>query len=233
MNNNFSPRNPKKNGFTNGRPSDDEIKRRLDIGIHIIQEHDYMLTKKEFHEKYAKELEEDKNIHSITKNTIYSDRDKIVSILSEDLNTPFEFDKKTRVRNTRKIEENKNIPISHELTKNIRSIRLEVQGRSFVLYDKSINNFCKKRSNFVDENIEKIQNTIKECDSTYLIHLYIIFDVKRYSGVEDYMCSFYKNRTNYILYTSTHNFCSEIVVEYSNLNLLITDTWKIFKRNLG
>lgn len=125
----------------------------------------------------------------------------------------------------------KNIPISYDIVKRIKDIRLEINGHSYSLYNKRKNLFKKGRVAFVDNQVKLITEMNPDCDENYMIHLYLIFDVKRYQGVEDYICSFYKERLNYILYTSSHNYCAEIVTEYHNLLFLITDTWKIFKKH--
>ncbi|MGN0152338.1 MAG: hypothetical protein ACI39Q_07690 [Wujia sp.] len=224
-------RSKKTNGYTKGSQSPLLVEQRQKLGIDIIRDYDFKLTKREFHTLYYKAVLENPNIENVTMNTIYNDRKDIVSKI-QDIYGEFHFLEKKPIRNTRILEESKNIPIPKEIIKHVRNIRLEINGRSFILYNTGNNTFKKGRSFFIDEQLANIREITSNCDSTYMIHLYIIFDVKRYQGVENYLCSFYKEKLNYIIFTSTHNYCSEIVTEYENLEKLITDTWKIFKKNI-
>lgn len=225
-----SKNNHKKNGFTEGRQSLEKKNERQAIGLGIIREHDFKLTKRQFHKLYYEAIISDPDTANITIQTVYSDRIAIEKEIRKD-NPGFKFESNPHISNTRLLEENKNIPISYDIVKRIQDIRLEINGHSYSLYNKKTNLFKKGRIAFVDNQIKEITSINTTCDDSYMIHLYLIFDVKRYQGVEDYMCSFYKEKLNYILYTSSHNYCAEIVTEYCNLELLITDTWKIFKKH--
>ena len=160
-----NPRKKKTNGFTNGSQCRQLVDERQNLGMNIIRDYDFKLTVHEFHTLYYKAVLENPNIENVTMNTIYNDRKEIVSKIQESYGE-FKFLEKKPVRNTRILEQSKNIPISKDITKYVRNIRLEINGRSFILYQTGKNTFKKGRAFFIDKQLADIQEVTSNCDSS-------------------------------------------------------------------
>lgn len=205
-----------------------DYKKRREIGLEIIIDADYKITKTTFIKEYQRRLDATEEFSNTDDNALYNDAIRIEEQLNEN-GIKFSYLKKETSRQTRKLEESNSIPFANNLQRYIRQIRIDYFGNNITLFSTSNNTFLEGRTAFIDNNVQKIQSMFDDVEPETLVHMYIILDSKRYIGIEDYICSFYKERLQHILFTSTHNYCSEIVFEYQYLEEVVTNTWKIFK----
>lgn len=216
----------KKVNGVKGRSSKAAINQRIELGERIIKQANYKITKNSFLTKYEKRLQATENLTCPTKNTLRRDMDIIVgNIRKQRIN--FEFEDSNEIMQTN--SEKASIDIGDTICDSIKQIRLSIYGFNHILFssDKttltSKKLFEKKAQKSLEEEFQKI--SIKP-DGRTMTHLYIIFNL---SGFEHYVSSFYRENYNQVLYTSTHDYCSEIVFEYKNLKFMLEQTYLILK----
>ncbi len=216
-------KNQKENGVI-GRSSKATIKQRIELGERIIKQANYRISKKTFLEKYEKKLQSMENLICPTQNTLRRDIDIIVgNIRKQRIN--FEF------RETDKEIDGKelSIEIGDTICDSIKQVRMSVHGYNHILFtsDKTILKSKKLFGKNAQKKLEEefLKNSIQP-NSTTMAHLYIIFNL---SGFEHYVSSFYKENFSQVLYTSTHEYCSEIVFEYKHLKYMLEQTYLILK----
>lgn len=213
----------KENGVI-GRSSKATIKQRLEIGERIIKQANYRISKQAFLEKYEKKLKSMENSKCPTINTLRRDAEIIVSnIRKQNLN--FEF----RETDTEIDGTELSIEIGNTICDSIKQVRVSVYGYNHILFTsgktklKSKKTFGKTAQEKLEEEFQK--NSIQP-NNTAMAHLYIIFNM---TGFEHYVSNFYKENFQNVLYTSTHEYCSEIVFEYKKLKSIIGQTYLILK----
>ena len=168
--------------------------------------------------------------------TINRDIDKIVAQIIKQQGT-FNFKDETEI----------NIEIGDTICDSIKQIRLSIYGYNHIIFranktklnsPKSFGRMALKKlkAELPLERIQQPQKTQQDetpqppktlqPPNTSMVHLYIIFNQ---SGFEHYVSSFYKKNFNSVLYTSSHDCCSEIVFEYRYLRNILKQTYYILK----
>lgn len=215
-------RKKKSNGVV-GRPSEKEINQRLDIGERIIKNANYKISRNEFLAQYEKKLKSTDNLTCPTMITLKKDTKKITERIKIQRQT-FEFEKNDS--NTQRYLNEKPIPIGDVVCDSIKQIRLSIGGYDHIIFISGKSTLTTKE-NFIKKIQKAFKNNFETASvqpkNTSMVHLYIIYNKP---GFEHYVSSFYSNNYD-VLYTSSHEYCSEIVFQYKNLELVLKHTFLI------
>lgn len=216
-------RKKKVNGVK-GRSSNADIQQRIEIGERIIRQHDYKISKKKFLDVYQKKIESTESLTCPSTSTLRKDIITIVNNIQKQKNN-FEFEiKETNASN----KDQNNLDIGQPIYYSIKQIRLTVDNFETTLYNTNSKTILSPSKKFIGETLHLIKDALgEEIDKSKnkMTHLFIIFNQ---SGFERYVSQFYKDICKgHILYTSSHEFCSEIVFNCRYTKGILSETYKI------
>lgn len=195
----------------NGRNSNEIIKKRRDIIESIFKEYNYTISKSAFESELFPRLKE-ADIPKPSPTTLQRDR----NALEKDSSRSFSFSKKniTFTPHAKATTMELITEITHN---NIRQYRIESCFASFVLNDTEFYSFSEKWNNLLttyDEDNEK-------CDDD-ILYVFLIFKI---TGLSEYICSTFKELFPEILFTTSHDYCSEFAIEIKDF-LKVTEPLK-------
>lgn len=216
----------KKSNGVIGRSSKEKINQRIEVGERIIKQANYKISQKSFLEKYETKIQSMDTLVCPTRNTLKKDIDTIIgNIRKQKPNFEFEEpDSKSEMH-----PEEKAIQIGDTICDSIKQIRLSIRGYDHILFTSDKTTLTNSKQ-FEKNTRKKLNNDFEKSPvqpyNTSMAHLYIIYNQ---SGFEHYVSSFYRDNFDGVLYTSSHEYCSEIVFEYRKLKVILKNTFLILK----
>ena len=206
------------------RPKNEEWLQRRILGMEIIKEHNYKLTKNEFKIEYKDRIRSNLK-KEISRNSI--DRD-IPWIILEIHNSKPSFAFAEKSLRTQSSKESL-APLAF-FEKDISEIWLvDTNGKNSIIFDNANKQLGKK--NFVLDSKKLIPADLA-ADSPIVMRIF--FKPNAYNGIETVVCDIYEKAPNYaplnLLSTCTRHHCAEIEFKKKYAHSILEFTYLIFNR---
>lgn len=106
----------------------------------------------------------------------------------------------------------------------IRQIRFSTSGHEHILYNGKVIS----RKTFM-KHIKEVTEARDDgtLDKHSLVHLMIILTAR---GLEQYICDTFDNNCDFVLFTSAHNYCAELIFEVRKLQSMANRAYHIVKQ---
>ncbi|MCQ2497706.1 MAG: hypothetical protein MJ133_01865 [Lachnospiraceae bacterium] len=223
------------NGHIHGSNSQEVVERRLSIGVDIIRENNFKMTRKAFMTEYEQRVKRTYG-EDITSATLRRDCSesyngntiqKMIKVLH---NQDFVFEDASPASKKKFLSSFHSIDPFASFSKYLYEIRVSIGTYEATLF--SVSNNTLKEHKFAESAIAAIPQKIKEASAEHMAHVYLIFQYNVPNGIEEIYCGIYENGSSsnnfYVLYTDAKNHCSEIVCNGNNLENLLQYTSLIF-----
>lgn len=225
---------PKKQKYkgVKGSNSQDQCKARQEIGMQIIEEHNFKITKDAFKKEYEQKIARTSGLKVVTERTWDRDYAPIKELIAEKHKIDFEFTPTAKSRKRKTFAMVPHVDPFLSMAKNLFQIRIVIGDYQTILFSKTKNTFTER--DFTHNSLEAISKNYEKVQEDYMVHLYLIYDTNAPHGIETTYCSIYesagKDNKYYLLYTDAKNHCSEIVCSYDNLPQVLDFTFLLFNR---